>query len=118
MGLKTTNYEVEKLGITLPQAYAIIGEMQIAKSGSGFAKMYVQATRDAALKLQPLEEKRIDFKWDRKQDIATCVYETAKQKKIRKERTGEFAADGTPIEVEIVLNEQFFGWEDDIIEMS
>ena len=115
MGLKTTNYEVKKLGITLPQAYAIIGEIQIGKSGSGYAKMYVQATRDNALNLQALEEKRIDFKWDRKQDIASCIYKSAKLKKIRREHNGEFDKNGVPIEVDVVVDEQFFGWQDDII---
>jgi hypothetical protein len=115
MGLRTTNYEVKKLGITLPQAYAIIGEVQIAKSGSGFAKMYIQATRDNALNLQALEEKRIDFKWDRKQDIARCIYEAAKQKKTRMEQNGELDENGMPIEVEVVVDEQFYGWYDDIV---
>lgn len=115
MGLRTTNYEVKKLGITLPQAYAIIGEVQIAKSGSGFAKMYIQATRDNALNLQALEEKRIDFKWDRKQDIASCIYSAAKQKKTRIEQNGELDENGMPIEVEVVVDEQFYGWYDDIV---
>lgn len=115
MGLRTTNYEIKKLGITLPQAYAIIGEVQIAKSGSGFAKMYIQATRDNALNLQALEEKRIDFKWDRKQDIANCIYSAAKQKKTLIEQNGELDENGMPIEVEVVVDEQFYGWYDDIV---
>lgn len=115
MGLRTTNYEIKKLGITLPQAYAIIGEVQIAKSGSGFAKMYIQATRDNALNLQALEEKRIDFKWDRKQDIASCIYVSAKKKKTRMEQSGELDENGMPIEVEVVVDEQFYGWYDDIV---
>lgn len=35
MGLKTTNYEVKKLGITLPEAYAVIGKVELSASGSG-----------------------------------------------------------------------------------
>lgn len=110
MGLKTTNYEVKKLGITLPEAYAIIGNLHIEKNGSGYAEMYVQATRDNVLNLQPLETKRVDFVWDRQADIAETIYATAKVEKTAQRYNRETKAQET-----VVTDTMFSDWEDDII---
>lgn len=115
MGLKTTNYKVKGKDLVLPNAYAVIGRVQLFESGNGTAKIFVQSSRDKVLTFEPLEEKTISFKWDRKQDIARCIYEAAKQKKTRREQTGELDENAMPIEVEVVVDEQFYGWQDDII---
>ena len=116
MGLKTTNYKIEGKDLVLPNAYAIIGRvLNIFESGNGTAKIFVQASREHALNFEPLEEKTISFKWDRKSDIARCIYEAAKKKKTRMEQNGKIDENGMPIEVEVVVDEQFYGWYDDIV---
>ena len=115
MGLRTTNYKIKGKDLVLPNAYAIIGRVQLFESGNGTAKLFVQSSRDKVLEFEPLEEKTVAFKWDRKQDIASCIYAAAKQKKIRQEQSGELDENGLPKLVEVVVDEQFFGWQDDIL---
>ena len=115
MGLRTTNYKIKGKDLVLPNAYAVIGRVQLFESGNGTAKLFIQASREKVLNFEPLEEKTIAFKWDRKSDIARCIYEAAKKKKTRMEQNGELDENGIPIEVEIVVDEQFYGWYDDIV---
>ena len=110
MGLKTTNYEVKKLGITLPEAYAVIGKIEMSDRGSGYAEMYIQATRENALNLQPIETKRVDFFWDRKSDIAETIYAAAKVEKTSRRINRE-----TRQMEEVLIDTMFSGWDDDII---
>lgn len=110
MGLKTTNYEVKKLGITLPEAYAIIGKVELSPSGGGYAEMRIQSTRENAQALQPIETKRVDFFWDRKSDIAETIYASAKVEKTSRRINRE-----TRQMEEVVIDKMFSGWEDDII---
>lgn len=109
MGLKTTNYEVKKLGITLPNAYAVIGKVEMNERGSGYAEMIIQATRDNALKLQAIDTKRVDFTWDRKKSIAECIYEAAKVEKTSRRMNRE-----TREMEEVVVDTMFKDWVDDI----
>jgi hypothetical protein len=116
MGLKTTNYEVKRTGQVLTNAYARIARIQLFESGRGTARLFIQSTRGNLDKgLDPIDYKDIQFKWDRKQDIATCIYEAAKLKKIRQEQSDEFDENGLPKLVDVVVDEQFFGWENDIV---
>ena len=108
MGLKTTNYEVKKLGITLPQAYAIIGKVEMSDNGSGYANIHIQTTRENALTLQPIEIRRVDFHWDRHSDIANCIYNASKAPKTSRRINKE-----TRKMEEIVVDEMFKDWEDD-----
>lgn len=111
MGLKTTNYEVKAKRHILPKAYAVIGKVgEINEHGSGYAEMHIQATRENALKLQPIDTKRVDFVWDRKRSIAECIYDAAKKEKTTRRRNRE-----THKMEEIVIDTMFKDWTDDIV---
>lgn len=110
MGLKTTNYEVKAKRHVLPEAYAVIGKVEIDEYGSGYAIMHIQATRENALGAEPFETKRVDFFWDRKQDIAEAIYEAAKQAKIMRKLNIE-----TRKMEEVVIDPMFSDWKDDIV---
>ena len=110
MGLKKTNYKIESLGITLPQAYAIIKDLVI-NGESARADFVIQASRENARNLKPLEIKTLHFKVDRN----TNPYETA------------YIESKKPIVVDYKRNEElkrleevtkpgiFADWEDDIL---
>lgn len=108
MGFKTTNYEAKKLGIVLPEAYAIISGLTV-KGNSGFADFSIQSTRDNSLNLQPIETVRVDFKVDRNESPYVTAYRQAKaQKETVKVVNGKLE--------KVLQNEPFYGWEDDIQE--
>ena len=110
MGLKTTNYEITKLGITLPDAYARIGKVEMSDNGSGYAIMHIQATRENALTLQPIDTKRVDFFWDRRKSIAECIYEAAKvAKTVRRKNSETYQMEN------VVLDKMFSDWDNDIV---
>ena len=77
MGLKTTNYQIEKLGITLPEVYAIIDKIKNEKN-SVSVEFGIYTSRENALKFQPIDTKRLHFVWDRKTDMAVQAYTLAK----------------------------------------
>ena len=111
MGLKTTNYEIKNLGITLPQAYAIIKEMHI-ENGSGYAKIAIQTSRENAFALAPIETVKITFTdLKREEHPYEAVYTKAKavvQGKKWNTETGkleDYSYDGP-----------FTGWMDDIVQ--
>lgn len=89
--LKTTNYKTMNTNETMPVAYAIIDKMYLTKNTVSVV-FGIYASREEAMKFQAVETKTIRFKWDRKTNIATQAYITAKN------NCGIFA-----------------GWEDDII---
>ena len=122
MGLKTTNYTVKRTGQFLTNAYAMVKNLHVF-GVSGYAEIIVQTSRENADKclkgqLDAIETKRIDFKVDRDANDRATAYEAAKQKKTRREQSGELDENGMPIEVEVVVDEQFFGWDDDIQERT
>lgn len=114
MGLKTTNYEVKKLGIVLPQAYALVKDLTV-RGKSGFAIFAVQSTRENAEKavngeMQAIEEVRIDFIVERDTNDRATVYAKAKsQREIER-----FNVETKQMET-VLINEPFYGWDDDII---
>lgn len=89
MGLKTENYKIEKTGIELSQAYALIGRLYMDKTGHAAADFHVQTDRDNALELEPLEVKTVSFEPDRNGNLYEQAYNAAKS--------------------------EFVGWEDDIV---
>jgi hypothetical protein len=89
MGLKTTDYKIEKTGIELSQAYALIGRLYMDKSGHAAADFHIQTDREKALNLEPLEVKTIGFTPARNGNLYEQAYQAAK-----------------------VI---FGGWEDDIV---
>ena len=111
MGLKTTNYEVKSMGVTLPEAYAIIRETKTS-GDSGFAMIAVHTTRELAANksIKPFEEVRIDFTVDRNANDRETAYTVAKGQKTFK----KFNAETKQME-DAIVNMPFYGWEDDIV---
>lgn len=111
MGLKTKNYEVKSMGITLPEAYAIIRET--ATSGAnGYAKFAIHTTRELASNktIKPFEEIRVDFVVNRNANDRETAYAIAKGQKEELHYNEE-----TQKVEKIVKNMPFYGWEDDIV---
>jgi hypothetical protein len=108
MGFKKTNYEVKKLGITLPEAYANIRNLKI-DGENGYAEIVVQSTREATGKLAPLETVRVDFKVNSNENPFVTAYNTAKGQKTVK----MFNTETHQVEDKVV-NMPFYDWTDDI----
>ena len=109
MGLKTTNYEIKELGMTLPEAYAIIHELRIS-GNDGTAIFHVQnSPRVNAIDLKPFQKTVVRFKWDRTENPLVSAYRRAKEVDVEKhynETTREFE--------DVEIPQPFHGWEDDI----
>ncbi len=109
MGLKKSNYEIKSLGITLPEAYAIVKNVSMTRN-NGYADIVIQSSRDNAINLAPLETVKIKFKANVEENPVTLAYAKAKEKRtvdVYDELTGEV----TTVEQPAI----FDGWEDDII---
>lgn len=91
MGLKKTNYEVKRYGITLPEAYARLTHVNINIDGRADAMFEIQQTREDIGVKRPLETIFFDCEIDKEQPVYKQIYEKAKE-------------------------EVFAGWEDDIIQ--
>lgn len=61
MGLYKKNYEVKDLGITLPEAFAIVRKID-RQGDKGTAELWVHSSRENAKTLQFLERKLVPFK--------------------------------------------------------
>lgn len=109
MGLKTTNYEIKKLGITIPTAYAIIRNIEIHGS-VGKAEFVIQATRDLASTKQPLDKFYLDFPVNRNENPYITAYNKAKgtTEKVKKDKKTK------NLIYEYIPN-ILYGWEDDIL---
>lgn len=110
MGLQTTNYEVKKLGITLDTAYAVVHKLSVDGT-HGEAEFHIQADREKAFSLEPIEKVNITFEVERDKNPLEQAYEASKATKTVKDwdfnthtwRTKE-------------IQMPFYGWEDDIVE--
>ena len=78
MGLKTTNYNVPSLGVTLDAAYAIVSELYIDKQGNAKAVFEVQQSRENALGLLPIESVEVNFTADKTGEIYAQAYAAGK----------------------------------------
>jgi hypothetical protein len=116
MGLKTTNYEIKKLGITLPNAYAMVKDL-VVQGKTGYANIIVQSSRENAYKvldgrMQALEEVRVDFTVSRDTNDRATAYAEAKKETIEKRYNMQYKMfEHIPVQM------PFFGWEDDIVEV-
>ena len=90
MGLKTTNYEVKDFGITIPQAYARLTNVNINVDGKAFGIFEIHQTRESLAEANPLEKVYVDYIIDKDLPIYSQIYIQAKK-------------------------ELFPDWEDDII---
>lgn len=91
MGLKTTNYEIKDLGITVPTAYAQVTSLFIGKDGRAYADFSIQQNREDVGTKDAFTKERVNCTVDKTQPIYTQVYNKAKET-------------------------IFEGWEDDIVE--
>lgn len=110
MGLKTKNYTVKDLGITLPTAYAIIKNISV-QNDLVTAVFVIQSDREKAMTLKPLETVSLVFKFNRNENPVQTAYNLIKGKMKDFVWNDELQAHEEK-EVEMAL----FGWKDDIIE--
>ena len=116
--LKTTNYEIKHNGIvieTIPEAYAIIRRFRLEENDMAVAYIGVYRSKDLARNyrtIPPVVEKPIHFKVvDRSANDRETAYNIAKTKEIQR----KFNHSTKTVE-EVVVDDRFFGWEDEIEE--
>lgn len=84
--LKKSNYEVKSLGVVLPEAFAKV--IKTEKLGeSGYAIIGVQSSRENVEKMvkgeiKPIEQYRVDFIVNRKQNDFETAYIQSKKPKL------------------------------------
>ena len=111
--LKTTNFTIRELGITIPEAYAAIKDITV-NGNSGFAIFIIQTSRASAMDcidgaLKPITTYRVDFKVDRNVCDRITAYNVAK-----KETKVDYVHNGTAYE-QVLKQGMLFGWENDIV---
>ena len=96
MGLYKKNYEVKDLGITLPEAFAIVRKID-RQGDNGMAELWVHSSRENAKTLQFLERKLVPFKCNDGDNPYEAAYiEATKQREIKACEVKEVVAeDGT-----------------------
>ena len=116
MGLKTTNYTVTSLGITLPQAYAAITNLSIDGDVCR-AAFAIQTTREAVFSLKPVAVKHISFKYDRSRSLMTQAYENAVSSYETDVPDGSLDENGDIVFTggTGVIKKPFYGWQADIV---
>ena len=110
MGLKTTNYKVEKFNHILEEAYAYIIDCSSDRI-NGQAIIGIFASREDAENpaIEPYETKKINFTVDRTKNDRETAYNVAKGQSYKPHfNTSTMLVELTP------FNEYFYGWEDDI----
>ena len=108
MGLKKSNYEIKELGMTLPEAYALVKDLEI-RGTQAVAKIVVQQSRNFAMSKSPIASATVRFAVNRNENPYETAYKVAKGTRIEQrfnEETGKYE------NVEIPM--PFYGWEDDI----
>lgn len=108
MGLKTKNYEIKKLGITIPEAYAV-ADFSL-EGNSCLVTVKIQTSRENAKKLAPIETINTHFVIDRNKNPFEEVYNKLKGQEII-ERENPIAGEKETITVNGIL----YGWVDDIV---
>ena len=104
MGLYKKNYEVKDLGITLPEAFAIVRKID-RQGDKGMAELWVHSSRENAKTLQFLERKLVPFKCNDGDNPYEAAYTTAVTPEERTRHTFEkvkekVIVDGEEKEVE------------------
>lgn len=119
MGLYKKNYEVKDLGITLPEAFAIVRKID-RKGNTGVAELWVHASRENAKELQFLERKLVPFTCaDGENPYEAAYTEATRRREIKRYEAKEVVAeDGTKTlkhEVVTKIECYFDGWVRDQI---
>lgn len=91
MGLKTTNYELKRFGITLPEAYARLTNVNINLEGEAFGVFEIHQERDDLTTSEALDRVHLTTTINKDLPIHSQIYIKAK-------------------------TEIFTDWEDDIVE--
>lgn len=101
MGLKTTNYTIEEIGLTLPEAYAYIRSLNVYGEKCT-AEFVIQSSREKAIKLSALKNVTIEFDVNRNESPFVTAYNLAKSVRIYK-KGYHTVTEEMP----------FYGWQDD-----
>ena len=104
MGLYKKNYEVKELGITLPEAFAIVRKID-RQGDKGMAELWVHSSRENAKTLQFLERQLVPFKCNDRDNPYEAAYTAAVTPEERTRYVPEkiikrIMVDGTEKEVE------------------
>lgn len=96
MGLYKKNYEVKDLGITLPEAFAIVRKID-RQGDKGMAELWVHSSRENAKTLRFLERKLVPFKCNDGDNPYEAAYtEATRQREVKTRKPKEtIAEDGT-----------------------
>lgn len=112
MGFQKNDYQIQKKGISLSQAYAVVKNITI--NGEHVkAEFAINVSRNNALNCEPIDVKTISLKYDRAKDLLPQIYAAAKTDKTVKDF--EIGEDGKPHIVDKTIKAPFSDWDDDII---
>lgn len=105
MGLYKKNYEVKDLGITLPEAFAIVRKID-RQGDKGMAELWVHSSRENAKTLQFLERKLVPFKCNDRDNPYEAAYTKAvtpeeRTRSVLKPKLVKEVVNGEEKEVEI-----------------
>lgn len=107
MGFKTTNYVTKRKGLRLPEAYAVITNINVNRAGKSYADFGIHISRDSALLYEPIEQVRVTFTSDVNENAYVTAYKAAKAVKQITTPSGLIREHHGP----------FYGWDDDIVEV-
>ena len=114
MGLIKTNYTSQSLGITVPEAYALIQELHI-EGQMGRATFVIQSSRENAFTYRPIDVFEMAFEVNRNESPYVTAYNKAKGADIL--TITEWDSESN----QYVTHPQtepgpLYGWQDDIVE--
>ncbi len=108
MGLKIQNLRIKNMGIVMPEAYAVITNLNIDKD-KGVAVFSISKDRDSAFNLEPVKKVSVAFNLVREENPFITAYKKAKEKIV------DYKFDDISLENVSVTSDSFFSkWEDDI----
>ena len=79
MGLKVTNYNLDKYGIVIDNAYAQLTNVMVDVNGTASCTFDIHKTREDVATKQPLERKNFSCEIDKDLPLHKQVYEKAKE---------------------------------------
>ncbi len=111
MGLKTTNLKIEELGIELPEAYALVNDLDIHGT-SGTATLNISTSRENVFFKKPIKQVKVWINGiNRREPLLPQIYAQAKRKATVQKWDRETRR---PYYEEV--DSYFSPWEDDIYE--
>lgn len=111
MGLKTTNLKIEELGIELPEAYAIVNDLDIHGT-SGTVTFNISTSRENVFFKKPIKQVKV---WvnaiNRSEPLLPQIYAQAKRQAVASKWDKETGKTYTEM-----VDSYFTKWDDDIYE--